>query len=80
MSPNPVASDRAVLNITSARSQHVNISIIDIMGRTVYATSKTIAAGSSQIEMNLNTFSKGIYNINVYTSEGERRSLRFMKQ
>ena len=80
MSSNPVASDRGVLNITSARSQHVNISIIDIMGRALYATSKTIPAGLSQVELNFAKLPKGVYTIRANTKDGERRSLRFMKQ
>ncbi|MFT3909099.1 MAG: T9SS type A sorting domain-containing protein [Ferruginibacter sp.] len=80
LAPNPVTDKASFLNIVSAQSQQINTRIIDVMGRSVYNKSQSLAAGSTQIELNLPNLSRGIYTIIINSTEGEVKKLRFVKE
>lgn len=78
--PNPVTNGKAILNITSAQKQQMNIMVTDALGRSVYAVSQTAIAGATQVEMNFSNLSTGVYTITINTGEGERKLTRFVKE
>ena len=64
--PNP-ANEKATLNIALTETTNVNVTVIDIMGRTVFAADKTLAAGT--IEIPTANFSTGMYSVKVQTGK-----------
>ncbi len=67
--PNPT-SDVFTLDIQLASSQTVGISIVDLLGQTVYNQQHQLQAGSTQIPMNTERWAKGVYLIQVQTAQG----------
>ncbi|CAN5853454.1 hypothetical protein BH11BAC4_BH11BAC4_10460 [soil metagenome] len=78
--PNPVTNGIALLNITSAEMQVINIKVCDAAGKIVQSSGQPIIAGFSQVNMNFNNFPSGLYNIILYTAHGERKTMQFIKQ
>jgi PKD-like domain/Secretion system C-terminal sorting domain len=62
--PNPT-SENAVLVIEGTASGKGNLSIIDVLGKTVYSQDVTLASGSTTVPLKLMGYSKGIYMVNV---------------
>ena len=67
--PNP-AVDNLKLLIHSLDRQHVVVNIFDESGRKVYSQSVNIAAGNNSHIINVASFSKGSYYINVEAENG----------
>ncbi len=67
--PNP-AVDRAVLELGLSSEQDVAVVIMDALGRVVYENTQIRAAGMNTLELDLSTYTSGIYMINVSTDQG----------
>lgn len=81
VTPNPISTgERAVLNVTSAQNQKVDIAIYDVLGKKVITQSYTVIAGSNQIELNVGKLAKGSYHVIGYTSDGNSKGASFIKQ
>ncbi len=78
--PNPVTNGTALLNLTSAKKQVINISVTDAAGKIVQSVGQSIIAGFTQLNMNFNKLAAGIYTIILYTDDGERKTTQFVKQ
>jgi len=67
--PNPI-QDRAVVEIGLGNDQEVTLTVVDQLGRLVYANTQTRLAGLNTIEMDFSNFVPGMYLINVQTERG----------
>lgn len=79
LAPNPVVN-KAVLNITSAERSTMEIVITDVNGKQVSKQRANLAAGNNQVELNLKTIAAGTYQVSGFTPDGEKKTLRFVKQ
>lgn len=80
VSPNPVNSKTAVLNITSADKQTLHIVITDVQGKIVSQSTQSIVAGYTSIKLNTENLASGVFNVSVYADKGEKKSTRFVKR
>ena len=79
--PNPVTSGgNAILNVASAQKGLLRLVVTDITGRQISMQSEAIIAGSNQIAMNFAKLAAGSYNITAITDDGNKTSVRFIKQ
>ncbi len=76
-----IASDQnnTTLYMIVSKDQQVQIKIIAADGRMVYSQSKTIAAGTIQLDLQTGNLLKGIYTLVVNTKDGELITKRFIK-
>ena len=79
LSPNPVTGN-GILNIHSTHPQQITIRIIDATGQSISLISKQVTAGSSQVVLKLGNLASGLYTLIINTSEGEKKTMRFIKQ
>jgi hypothetical protein len=77
--PNPVAT-KAMLSISSAQKSTMEIIITDLAGKQLSKQRVVLLAGSNQVSLNLSNLAAGSYQVTGVTDEGERKSLRFVKQ
>lgn len=77
--PNPVA-ERATLQITSATASVIEVLVTDIYGKQVQRQKVQLAAGSNQVPLNFRNMAPGTYQVTSITEDGQKRSLRFVKQ
>jgi hypothetical protein len=77
--PNPV-STKAMLSISSAEKSTMEIIITDLAGKQLSKQRVVLFAGSNQVPLNLSNLAAGTYQVTGVTDEGERKSLRFVKQ
>lgn len=80
IAPNPVENETAVLNITSAKRQTVKVVMTDMAGKIISMFSQPIIAGFTTVPLNAKNLASGIYNICIYTEQGEQKSTRFVKR
>ncbi len=66
------------LNINSEKAAEMNVHIVDATGRTVYRGERNINAGSNQMEINLDNFATGIYEVLV-TAKGVTETIKVSK-
>jgi hypothetical protein len=79
--PNPVTSTgNAVLNVASAQKGMLRLVVTDVTGRQVAVQSEAIIAGSNQIAMNVAKLAAGSYQVTAITDDGNKTSVRFVKQ
>ena len=78
--PNPVTHETALLNITSAEKQTVDILVTDASGKTVLSTKQPLIAGFTQVKLNFNKLARGVYTITVNINGGVRKTLQFIKK
>ncbi len=71
--------NNTILYMNVSKDQQVQIKIIASDGRMVYSQSKTIAAGTNQLNLQTGNLSKGIYSLIAYTNKGEIITKRFVK-
>ncbi|MFN6092996.1 MAG: T9SS type A sorting domain-containing protein, partial [Bacteroidota bacterium] len=76
--PNPTSTNLTV-EFTSELSQDVNMTMRDASGRVVYAESKTVATGANATLIDVSTFAKGIYMLQVQ-SNNTTETLRVIVQ
>ena len=77
--PNPVAT-KAMLSISSAQKSTMEIIVTDLAGKQLSKQRVVLLAGSNQVSLNLSNLAAGSYQVTGVTDEGERKSLRFVKQ
>lgn len=75
--PNP-ATDWINLAFTNGWDSPYELKILDISGRMLYSSAQPAPAASSQIQLNLNGYNKGIYILELTFPEGSIRE-RFVK-
>lgn len=81
IAPNPVTSTgNATLNVASAQKGMLRLVVTDITGRQVAVESAAIIAGSNQIPINVAKLAAGSYNITAITDDGNKTTVRFVKQ
>jgi hypothetical protein len=68
LSPNPTPSMVSV-QIDSKKSKAVKIQVIDLSGRTVVTENWNISVGNNQKSLDLNSFSKGAYMIQIVENQ-----------
>ena len=67
--PNPT-KDEAIVTISLDKAQHVNIVVIDILGKTVSSVvEKDLSAGDNQMTLNTSDLKKGVYFVQVNAGE-----------
>ena len=71
--------NNTTLYVNASKEQNIQMKVIAADGRLVYNQTKTIAAGSSVLNLPLKNLSTGIYTLVVYTNEGEVITRRFVK-
>lgn len=75
-----VVSDNAVLVISAAKGENINLVITDVNGRVVTQLNRRVVAGTNNIELNFNNLQAGIYLINGLTATEKTPAIRFVKQ
>lgn len=75
-----VVSDNAVLVISAAKGENINLVITDVNGRVVTQLNRRVVAGTNNIELNFNNLQAGIYLINGLTVTEKTPAIRFVKQ
>jgi hypothetical protein len=80
ISPNPVTnSSNAVLTISSAQKDQLQVTIYDMSGRLVMSQSHSVIAGSNQISLDVSKLAKGIYHVNGCSSDGTSKTISLLK-
>ena len=69
ISPNPAVT-HATLGFSTTEAQNIDISVVDVLGRTVYSYSQKFDAGAQRISIPLGDIVPGIYNVRVQTANG----------
>ncbi len=77
--PNPV-SDQAQLSISAAKNDKLQLSIISMDGKLQQRSIVQLQSGSSIISLDVAHLQKGMYIIKGVFSDGQTRSLKFLKQ
>ena len=70
----------AVLSISSAETDRLQITITDISGNRYALRMEQVQAGSSQVQLNLRWLPAGQYVLQAANSKGDQQQLRFLKQ
>ena len=79
LQPNPVLN-KAMLNITSATAEKMEIRITDVVGKTISTQYISVIAGTNKIPMNFIKLAAGTYQVTGKTTDGEIKTIRFVKQ
>ena len=79
LAPNPV-KNTAVLTVVAVKPQQLNIRVLDVTGRPVYELLHQAPAGSSMLNMGLTGLPKGIYLLTIFSAEGQKRTIKFVKE
>ncbi|MFN3403106.1 MAG: T9SS type A sorting domain-containing protein [Cytophagaceae bacterium] len=74
--PNPT-SGIATLNINSSKSEYVSYKISDIYGRVVFQGKTQINIGNSEISLELQNISDGIYFISISQENSDPMTIKF---
>ncbi|MGC4100056.1 T9SS type A sorting domain-containing protein [Ferruginibacter sp.] len=77
--PNPV-SNTAQLNVTTAKKDNVELSVISLEGKVVYNKSVQLQSGSSYISLDVANLTSGTYFVRGVFGNGETSSIKFVKQ
>jgi|GEM_PF-3051806 len=80
ISPNPIVTGNAVLNVTSAQPDQLQIAIYDMTGRKVATQSQQLIAGSNQIILNVSKLASGAYQVTGVTNTGESKTIKLLKK
>ncbi len=80
IAPNPVVTGNFKLNVTSAQASKMDITIIDMQGRTVSRQTVSLIAGFNSLTMNVGSLAAGTYTIQGNVDEDKSRVIRFVKQ
>jgi len=65
--PNPTRTNLTV-EFTAEQAQDVNMTMRDASGRVVYAATKAVGAGANANTIDVSTFAKGIYMLQVQSN------------
>ncbi len=77
---NSVTSDQnsTTLYISASKQQTIQIKMIAADGKIIFKETKTILAGTTQLNLSTKNIAKGITTLVVYTNDGEVITKRFM--
>ena len=67
--PNP-SSDAVNVNFTVDGTENIQISLLDVLGKTVYSTPQTEIMGQYSEKIDISNFAKGIYLLKINTTKG----------
>ncbi len=70
----------AVLSISSAETDRLQLTITDISGKRYTVLQEKIIAGTNQVQLNLQGLPSGQYVLQASNNKGEQQQLRFIKQ
>jgi len=70
----------AVLSISSAETDRLQLTITDISGKRYTVLQEQIIAGTNQVQLNLQGLPSGQYVLQARNNKGEQQQLRFIKQ
>jgi hypothetical protein len=80
ISPNPVTTvNNAVLNVTSAQKDQLQVTVYDMSGKLVMSQSHTLIAGSNQILLDVSKLAKGTYHVSGCSSDGNTKTVSLLK-
>lgn len=79
LAPNPVM-DQATLSVSSAERSTMEIVITDVHGKQISKQKVNLIAGNNQVILNLKSIAAGTYQVSGFTPDGEKKTLRFVKQ
>ncbi|MBL0202700.1 MAG: hypothetical protein IPP81_21840 [Chitinophagaceae bacterium] len=80
IAPNPVVTDHFKLNVASAQSSKMDITIVDMHGRLVNRQTVSLIAGFNSLNMNVSNLASGTYIIQAGIADERSKQLRFVKQ
>jgi len=80
IAPNPVVTDKLNLNVASAVSGKLDISIFDMQGRLVSRQAVTLISGFNSLPVNVISLPAGTYTIRAGMAEEQPEIMRFVKQ
>jgi hypothetical protein len=75
-----VVTSSAILNVTAAKKMPLTVVVTDIAGRVLQKNNYYLIAGSNQLKINSANLAAGFYQLSTYTSNGEIKTVRFVKQ
>ena len=76
--PNPT-TDKITLNTEGVAEGIVNIELIDILGRRVLYLKQELQGWSNTIDLDIRSFSKGLYSVKVTDAQNEQIVLKVVK-
>jgi hypothetical protein len=80
MLPSIVTNGAALLNVSSAKNDNLQIIVSDITGKLLLKQTYPVIAGSNAVKLDLSSLANGTYQLSGYSEEGLIRTIRFMKQ
>jgi Secretion system C-terminal sorting domain len=80
IAPNPVVSDNLKLNIASAQSGKMDMTIFDMQGRLVNRQTLSLLAGFNSLPVNVGNLAPGTYTIRAGVTDEQLKIIRFVKQ
>ena len=69
MYPNP-ATNNVNVTFSSEENAAAVISVMNLMGQTVYTENVNIHEGYNMLNLSVNNFSNGVYMVNIKTDKG----------
>ncbi len=77
--PNPT-KDEAVMTVTLEKPEHVEISIIDLLGKTLGAViEREFNSGDNQVNINTSDLKNGVYFVKVIAGQNENKTKMIVK-
>ncbi|MFT4061856.1 MAG: T9SS type A sorting domain-containing protein [Edaphocola sp.] len=68
--PNPTI-DKAYLEVDMKEASNVNLTVTDLLGRTLSSMDKALRSGTNILEINTNNLTAGVYLVNLNTEKGK---------
>lgn len=75
-----IVQQQAVINLWSAHNQAAQTSLYDASGKLLAQQQQQILRGDNQLKVTTQHLAQGIYFLHVYTADGIRQTLRFIKE
>lgn len=75
-----IVQQQAVINLWSAQNQAAQTSLYDASGKLLAQQQQQILRGDNQLKVTTQHLAQGIYFLHVYTADGIRQTLRFIKE
>ena len=69
MYPNP-ATNNVNVTFSSEESANAVLSVMNLMGQTVYTENVNIHEGYNMVNLSVNNFRSGVYMVNIKTNKG----------
>lgn len=75
-----IVQQQAVINLWSAQNQAAQTSLYDANGKLLAQQQQQILRGDNQLKVTTQHLAQGVYFLHVYTADGIRQTLRFIKE